>query len=189
MSKLTTKTSQNPADATPESSFELSSCKVCNMPVGKCRARWKGDELPHVHGLDARPINLVRELEMIWDMVKTYALPNDENLAAFQALRTALAGLGNINWQPINTAPKDGTFILLLGDSGYTTTPYRVAVGYWYDYWLTHSNDAFTNDGEPPIAWAKWNPSAMKGINDDVQHQLPVADCRNTNRREHRECR
>lgn len=38
------------------------------------------------------PLNLVRELEMLWDMVKTYALPNDENLAAYKALRTALAG-------------------------------------------------------------------------------------------------
>jgi hypothetical protein len=61
--------------------------------------------------------------------------------------------------QPIETAPKDGTFIILFGPSGYINTPLRCEVGY-YDAvyrprnpWLTYSNDAFTDSGEPPTYW------------------------------------
>lgn len=62
--------------------------------------------------------------------------------------------------QPIETAPRDGRFILLFGPSGYSTTPLRCEVGRWYpEYrplnpWQTHSNDAFTDGGEPPTYWA-----------------------------------
>lgn len=62
-------------------------------------------------------------------------------------------------WEPIATAPKDGTFILLAGPSGYSTTPLRVEVGRWYpEYrpgspWQTHSNDDFTDGGPEPTHW------------------------------------
>lgn len=60
---------------------------------------------------------------------------------------------------PIETAPKDGTYILLFGPSGYTTTPLRCEVGHWdIEYrplnpWQTHSNDAFTDGGTEPTHW------------------------------------
>lgn len=62
-------------------------------------------------------------------------------------------------WQPIETAPKDGTYVLLAGPSGYTTTPIRVEIGHWdaefspHQPWVTYSNDSFTDSGDAPTHW------------------------------------
>ena len=61
--------------------------------------------------------------------------------------------------QPIETAPKDGRYILLFGPSGYSTTPLRCHVCRWHhsyrplDAWQTYSDDAFSDSGDPPTHW------------------------------------
>lgn len=60
--------------------------------------------------------------------------------------------------QRIETAPKDGTFIYLIGDSGCTTFPFRITVGRWRkdyrDFWIDYKNEAFLDGGDPPQFWA-----------------------------------
>ena len=68
-------------------------------------------------------------------------------------------------WQPMETAPKDGTWILLAGPSGYQATPLRVEVCRYYpEYrpnnpWQNHSNDAFSDGGGAPTHWMPLPPA------------------------------
>ena len=59
--------------------------------------------------------------------------------------------------QPIETAPKDGRFILLAGPSGYHSTPLRFEAchytGYPFFPWRNHANDAFSDGGADPTHW------------------------------------
>ena len=60
---------------------------------------------------------------------------------------------------PMSTAPKDGSFVLLFGDSGYVTTPLRCEVcRYAPSYrprqpWVDYANDSFLDSGGPPVGW------------------------------------
>lgn len=61
--------------------------------------------------------------------------------------------------QSIKTAPRDGTYILLFGPSGYSGTPLRCHVcKYDAKYrplqpWVDFAGDSFLDDGDPPIYW------------------------------------
>lgn len=67
--------------------------------------------------------------------------------------------------QPISTAPRDGTYILLFGPSGYMGTPLRAEVGRWRKFedgpnrlgelgrWGTHAADDFRDGGDAPEWW------------------------------------
>ena len=74
-----------------------------------------------------------------------------------------------IKLQPIATAPRDGTYVLLFGPSGYTTTPLRCEVcRYDAEYrprqpWVNHSNDSFLDGGEAPTHWMPLPGIAGKG--------------------------
>jgi len=65
------------------------------------------------------------------------------------------------SWEPITTAPRDGSWILLRGVTGYINRPYRVCVGKWYpDYhahspWQESEGRDFTEygDDDQPTHW------------------------------------
>ncbi len=64
-----------------------------------------------------------------------------------------------MNWEPIESAPRDGSWILLRGESGYVRRPFRVSVGCWngeyrpHSPWQTSEACSFTDDGGPPTHW------------------------------------
>ena len=69
-----------------------------------------------------------------------------------------LAGVQPANsvpeWRPITTAPRDGTFILVAGPSGYTSTPLRAEVCRWEgNGWRNHSHDWFMEGGADATHW------------------------------------
>ena len=61
----------------------------------------------------------------------------------------------------IQSAPKDGQYILLFGDSGYSTTPLRCEVcRYDAEYrplqpWVNHANDSFEDGGSAAKYWCE----------------------------------
>lgn len=63
----------------------------------------------------------------------------------------------------LSSCPTNGTFVLLFGDSGYVTTPYRCEVGRYvaeYDKapWRNHANDGFEDSGPAPLGWLPLPP-------------------------------
>lgn len=68
-----------------------------------------------------------------------------------------------MNLLPIETAPKDGTWILLFGPSGYKEPELRCVVGSWFEpvrflesskpYWQTHNGSLFEYDNCPATHW------------------------------------
>ena len=65
--------------------------------------------------------------------------------------------MNKMEWQPIDTAPKD-KFVLLAGPSGYTTIETVFATGrtcsdYRVGRWIDHANDDLTDWGFNPTHW------------------------------------
>lgn len=58
--------------------------------------------------------------------------------------------------RPMEDAPiEKREYVLLFGESGYITTPWRVEVCRFYHHygWLNHAGDRFTDSGSEPVGW------------------------------------
>ena len=88
-----------------------------------------------------------------------------------------------MNWQPIETAPKDGTYIIVAGPSGYVTTPLRAEICRYdaeyrpYSPWVTHGNDCFTDGGVPPTLWVPIPGSVEDGFTYASKQSTNCAVC------------
>lgn len=83
-----------------------------------------------------------------------------------------------MEWQPIETAPKD-KFLLLLGPSGYTTTPFvcttgRMCTNYHVGRWIDHANDDLTDWGFEPTHWMPL-PAPPSNLNSGVRRSFIAA--------------
>ena len=71
--------------------------------------------------------------------------------------RAALEAAEKAAWQPIETAPKDHTTILLRGPSGYRSPrDFHIETGYWHvaiGAWLSDSGDRITEGWPEPTYW------------------------------------
>lgn len=74
--------------------------------------------------------------------------------------RKIVDALNHLTWRPIETAPRDGSYVLLAGPSGFDQPRLRVHVGQWSmvqndarKRWIIHNSNDFTDDGEPPTLW------------------------------------
>lgn len=95
-----------------------------------------------------------------------------ESTADPQVTPPATGATEGATLQPIATAPRDGTYILLAGPSGYVGTPLRFEAGRFSSYyanpgerygWRNHANDAFTDGGEAPTHWCPLPAAAREG--------------------------
>jgi hypothetical protein len=59
-------------------------------------------------------------------------------------------------WQPIETAPMDGEWMLLAGESGYVHRPYFATAGRWDAYkqrWEGTESNPLSDYGIVPTHW------------------------------------
>lgn len=93
-----------------------------------------------VEEYDDRTRAINRFLEQVRDMRKILGLLKAPAAVAFL--------------QPIASAPKDGSYILVAGPSGYGSMPLRFEACKWSDgNWRNHGYDHYSDGGGEPVWW------------------------------------
>lgn len=82
---------------------------------------------------------------------KDYKDDHDKINAAIAAGRAALAGAEPTGWQPIETAPMDGTRVLIKGDGSTQVAGYGRVTGCDFDSWVIANDVHIPN----PKHWMK----------------------------------
>ena len=86
--------------------------------------------------------------------------------------------------QPIATAPKDGTWIILFGPSGYVNIRFRCDVAKYdaefrpRDPWITHSGECFSSSGDPPTHWMPMPTPAESATQPAIGWGVICVDCK-----------
>jgi len=107
-------------------------------------------------------MELQRELDMM-----IYGSSANKEFEVFDHIDQASAMLRAMEWQPIETAPKDGTTILVMkitadtqNEFGYNMYPNEVYTAYWDSNWIKEgtfmSNDCY--DDVSNIKPTHWRP-------------------------------
>jgi hypothetical protein len=131
---------------------------------------WRGDVPPNVESLEIKHLVIGETIPQFmfndrlgrWTKTESgtvsYALQNLSSIlgTTFADIHKQSAPTG---MNHMDDAPRNGEYIILFGNSGYMTTPYRCQMcRYDAEYrplqpWVTHSNDSFLDGGGEPIGW------------------------------------
>lgn len=82
---------------------------------------------------------------------------DEVNVSLFDECKRLERGL--LGMKPMEDVPKDGTYIILFAESGYTGTPHRCEICHWDEEyrpmqpWVNHAGDSFTDGGGRPVGW------------------------------------
>jgi hypothetical protein len=80
--------------------------------------------------------------------------------------------------KPISTCPKDGSYFVAWGPSGYTTTLLRCEVCRWDEKFrpknplVNHANDAFTDGGEAATHWSELQKEEMTEFEHSILEEV-----------------
>lgn len=100
---------------------------------------------------------MIPELKALAELAGVYIDDRIDSACLEEFARLVAADCARRQWQPMETAPKDGTNILLLNDKGNMATALWQGEGAMEGWWLRgnsgHRPDVFFNGHRAPTHW------------------------------------